>query len=138
MSNALHQLQQLYKDYISQAYTARVKAPFAAGFLSSHKDPGLHPCHEAFYNAAGDLITQYTVQPDDEPEQLLRWILQTPESYTDHEAYWYLIAVQTHAKQLIPLLPEAVRHSIGTWYASLAPKRKRFPVQDEILHLLQK
>lgn len=138
MNNTFFHLQQLYQDYIAQAHTVRIKAPFAAGFFTPHKDPRLHPCHDAFYEAVGKLIARFAEQPDGDPEELLRWILEAPESHKGQEAYWYLIAAQNHARTLIPLLCDDVRKSTAIWYSQLVPRRKRYPVQEEILRLLQK
>lgn len=138
MNNALAKLQQLYRDYISDAQTVRIQAPFAAGLVSPHKDPKLHPCHEAFYEAAGALVAQFAAQKDENPEQMLRWILEAPELHRDQEAYWYLIAAQNHAKLLIPLLRDDSRHRMGIWFSQLVPKRLRYPIQEEIAALLLK
>ena len=133
----LTQLQTLYTDYIRQCRQVSMDAPYAAGILSTGKDPRNHPCHEAFYEAVGQMVTRFSRQTED-PEPIIRYMLEIPYFYANEDACWYLFAAQSHAKLLIPLLNRDARASIASWFSRLVPKQHRLPVQEEILNLLMK
>ena len=137
MNNSLQELQKLYEDYIVLAYAVQVQSPYGASFMSSQKDPRLDPCHSAFYEAVGAILTRFVEKPDGDPEPLLHWMLQAPEVNKEQIAYWYLVAALNHAKLLIPLLSSQQRKNICNWYSQMIPKRQRYPIQEKILRLLK-
>ncbi len=48
-----------------------------------------------------------------------------------------LVAIQRHGMRLIPRMSGEARSALAIWYGKEYPKRKRFPIQEEICRLLQ-
>lgn len=133
----LTRLQALYADYIQQCRQISIDAPYGASLLGSGKDPRNHPCHEAFFEAVGQLVTEISRASED-PEPIIRYMLEIPYFYANEDACWYLFAAQSHTKALIPLLTDPARAAVGGWFSRLVPQNQRLPVQQEILSLLLK
>ena len=138
MQQPLTQLQALYTGYIQQCRRLSINAPYGAGILSPARDPRHHPCHREFYDAVGQLISGWVLNPPEEVEQIIRYMLETPYFYANEDSCWYLFAVQSHAKLLIPLLDRDSSVSVCDWFSRLVPKTQRLPVQEEILNLFMK
>lgn len=137
MREHMTQLQALYDGYIRQCREINIGSSYGAGLFSSGKDPRNHPCHDAFYEAVGKLVSRWVQDPPADPVQIVRYMLETPYFYANEDACWYLFAVQNHVKPLIPLLSRADRDALADWFSRIAPAKRRVPVQEEILNLLK-
>ena len=130
----MERLQQIYEDYDRRYQEAVEKAPAFSGFFGVGDVVKNHPCHMDFYEAVGAWTEALAAQApeSDRVAEAVRWILsQGGEN-------WYHLAAHGQVRILIPLLKPQDRRTLGDWYEKSYPRRKRLPVQNEILKLLKK
>ena len=111
------------------------------GLLGFGRDPKRDPCHMEFYEAVGEAVgrmVQEGLTPA-EAEETVRFLV----TLAQEERYFDLTqpmreAVQGHARVLVPFLePEAARQ-LAVWYDKAYPRRRRLPVQSQLLKELER
>ena len=80
--------------------------------------------------AAGDPSQEELVQA-------LELLLLTADGYKNQMPYWYLMAVQGYAANLIPLLEENRKQQLRQAFEAQYPRNKQLPVQKNLDALLR-
>lgn len=136
----LIQLQERYAQYAAQVKSIQKKYSPLAGIFGTGGGPKTDPCHDAFYQDVEALVDRYLTDgpTQDVTEDVVSFLLRTPQEHKGTDAYWYMLAAQGHTKKLIPQLSPESRRTLHDWFQSAYPKRLRTPMQDELLNLLGK
>ena len=111
------------------------------GLLGFGRDPKRDPCHMEFYNAVGETVRQMVqdgLSPA-EAEETARFLM----TLAQEGRYFSLTqpmreAVQGHARILVPLLEPETAEKMAAWYAKAYPRRRRLPVQSQLLKDLER
>ena len=111
------------------------------GLLGFGRDPKREPCHMEFYNAVGETVRQMVqdgISPA-EAEEAARFLM----TLAQEGRYFSLTqpmreAVQGHARILVPLLEPETARRMAAWYAKAYPRRRRLPVQSQLLKDLER
>ena len=108
------------------------------GVLGLGNHPGSAPCHDALDRQAEALWREAAEAGDLEAaEELVNTLFRAETEWKGPEyARLMLVAVQRHAIPLIPLMEKGARDELSDWYQKQYPRRKRLPVQDEVLAAL--
>ncbi len=108
-----------------------------AGLFGLGSTPADDPCHERLDRAVGELCARAAEEPPEEAAALTEAVLKAENGFSGQEyARLSLIALQRHTMTLIPLLEEEKKAALAAWYRETYPRRKRLPVQDQILKAL--
>lgn len=100
-----------------------------------------HPRHDRFAQDLGDLLRDFAAQAPDSGavRSILDALYRAPaENPQPLNAYWMLIAVQAHTRELIPLLEKQDAAALLKDYERRWPRHMRLPVQDELVKRLKK
>ena len=129
-----------------ERYNEAVRAVRAAlrpgdGLLGFGRDPKKEPCHMAFYEEVGEAVSRMAQDglTPGEAQEAVRFLVTLAQA----EEYFDLTqpmreAVQGHARALVPFLePEAARE-LAAWYDKTYPRRRRLPVQNQLLRDLER
>ena len=110
------------------------------GVFGMGNHPGNAPCHDTLDRKIQAMCTQAGETPDaGQIREMLEAVYAAPLAWKGPEyARLMLVAVQRHTLPLIPLLPERDRAELGAWYQEAWPRRKRMPVQEDVLKALKK
>ena len=136
----LTQLNTLYTEYAETVKDVRKNARMFDGFLGMGKDPKNHACHDAFYQAVGQWVTEF-LQTQPAQETLMTaavFLLETPVVYAGQECYWYMYASHGHMKPLIPHLSKENCGELARRLEKSYKKVDRMPLQKELLKMLTK
>ena len=135
----LQQLYDLYDAYEEKAKKVRAKASRFAGAFNMGDDPRRHECHEQFYEDVGSWVAEFLAAAPDQAAVAgaVHWILETAAAHREEDVYWYLYAIHTHAKPLIPLLGREECRDLLQMYDAAYPALDRLPAQQEIYRLLK-
>ncbi len=109
------------------------------GILGFGRVPANDPCHEALDKKAEELVARALAEGTEgrEADELTGALLRAESRYTGPSyAGMTLIALQRHAKDLIPRMSPEGRRELLAWYEKQYPRRTRFPIQKEICGLL--
>jgi len=135
----IQELKQLFQNYIGFANGLPRESAMQILFQDRKTRSSEHPGHDAFYSAVGEWTAEFRNRNPNQEELLeaLDIFLFTAVAHKDSQAYWYLVAVQRHSLELLPLLEPSHREILGQRLASAYPRNRRMPVQQEILDVLQ-
>ena len=111
------------------------------GLLGFGRDPKRDPCHMEFYEAVGEAVgrmVQEGLTPA-EAEETVRFLV----TLAQEDRYFDLTqpmreAVQGHARTLVPLLEPETARELAAWYNKTYPRRRRLPVQNQLLKELER
>lgn len=133
----LAQLETMISEYVELAAELRRKIPALGAIMGNHSDV-THPGHRAFYDAVCCWVSDFSGGNPSQEDLLraLELLLLSAQKYEKTAACWYLIAIQNHGKQLIPMLEESGRELLRQRYETAYPRGKRLPVQKEIGRML--
>lgn len=131
------QLETMINDYVEQAREVSGKVSTFAVLMGNREDTK-HPCHAVFYDGVKGWTDRFAATSPEQVElcRALELLLLSAERYDRSAPYWYLIAIQAHAKLLIPMLDDTHRTVILKRFEKTYPRDKRLPLQEEILMLL--
>ncbi|MCR4672806.1 MAG: hypothetical protein K5637_06190 [Lachnospiraceae bacterium] len=134
------QLEALIADYRSYLKKLPEKGGIFSGFLEILKKPQNDPGHNEFYNNVGKLAEQAAESEDPEAVRELAEALlfASAEIYDRESSYLYLTAIQRHAMPLLERLSESEKAAFLERYEEEYPKKRRLPVQNDIIKLLEK
>ena len=110
------------------------------GVLGLGNHPSNDPCHDAFDKQVAALCEEAAL-PENQAERapLVEAVFGAEGQWKGPEyARLMLIAAQRHTLPLLPLLAPESRKSLADWYRKTYPRRKRLPVQDQVLKALEK
>ena len=110
------------------------------GVLGMGAHPGNAPCHDALDKKIAALCEAVAGDPGaGQAKELLDAVYGASLKWEGPEyARLMLIAVQRHTLPVIPRLSPEERAELAAWYERSFPRRKRLPVQDEVLKALKK
>lgn len=136
----LRQLIDRYEQYAREAAAAREKAGLCDGLFGFGRDPRKDPCHEAFYQAAGEWVTAFlqTEPGASQCAEAVHWLLTAADIHREEDTFWHLYAAQGHALPLIPRMTGSDCKALLQWYDKAYPARDRMPVQDNVVKALKK
>ena len=110
------------------------------GVFGMGNHPGNAPCHDTLDRKIETLCREAADAPDaGQIRELLEAVYAAPLGWNGPEyARLMLVAIQRHTLPLIPLLRVEDRAELSAWYQKAWPRRKRLPVQEEVLKALKK
>ncbi len=110
------------------------------GVLGMGNHPGNAPCHDVLDKRIETLCAAAAADPEAGSfRELLENIYSAALKWQGPEyARLMLIAVHRHTVPVVARLAEADRAELCAWYEKTWPRRKRLPVQDEVLKALKK
>lgn len=131
------QLETMIAEYVALATELKRKVP-ALGAILGNNSNVTHPGHMAFYEAVSAWVADFAATSPDRESlgRALELLLLAAKEQERTAACWYLIAIQAHAKPLLPLLEAQDRQDLLRRYEAAYPTGKRLPVQQEIHQLL--
>ena len=108
------------------------------GLFGMGRAPSEAPCHEEMDRRTEELTGRAAAEADAESiGGLVNAIFRAAVDYQGPEyARIALVAAQRHAMPLIGSMTETDREALRVWYEKAYPRRRRFPMQTEILRLL--
>jgi len=130
---------QILAKYREDVGKLQQKKRFLDGMFGLGNHPGNDACHDALDQAAEALCGRAAAEGDPASvSALTKEILQAQASWDGPEyAALMLAAVQRHTMNLIPGLSREDRAEIREWYEKHYPRRKRLPVQEQLLKSLK-
>ena len=130
--------QKIMAEYYMAVQEVQGKRKFFDGLLGMGNHPGNAACHEAMDRQVMDLCREAAGEAGpEEAAGLIREIYGAEEKWHGPEyARLMLLAVQRHTMTMIDRLEEKDRQEMARQYAKRYPRRKRLPVQDQILERL--
>lgn len=134
----MDQLQEIYCRYTEALQAAKKATSPLAGLFGTGGGVNTHPCHQEFYDNVQRWMAEFLAsQPDaDSVAEVARFILVTGGAHKKQPTYWFVCAVQAHAKPLIPMLSQDVSEALRQEYDTLYPEASRLPLGQEIYDLL--
>lgn len=136
----MENLRQLYADYLAEADKVRKNASVFAGIFGLGDDPRKNPCHEIFYQNAGNWVKDFVASAPAREQALeaASFLLEEPRKNTNAEGYWFLYVCVGFIRDLIPFLDREDCKQLAERMNTLYPRRERMPLQQETLKMLQK
>ena len=136
----IQNLDAILQDYLAAVQELQKGRKLFDGLLGMGSRPGDAPCHDELDKKIAALCAQAAELEDaDGKAAFLEALFQAEGSWTGPEyARWMLVAVQRHALAVIPALPEESRRAMAVRYEKKYPRRRRLPVQDQLLAALKK
>lgn len=134
------ELNQLLREYDGEIRSLQKNRRFFDGLFGMGGSAANAPCHDRLDRAVEELCGRAAEETAEAPEraELVREILQAQGRWQGPEyARLMLAALQRHTLGLIPLLEAGNRATLLAWYEKEYPRRKRLPVQDQILKALK-
>ena len=137
--NHLEELERLIQEYVAFASTLKKESLVQKMFMDRRSNDSDHPAHMAFYDAVGQWASDFAASEPCQQELVtaLNRLLLTARNYKNHMAYWYLLVIQGHAANLIPLLEDGNRQHLLEAFEDHYPSREQLPVQKNISGLLR-
>lgn len=129
----------IIEEYAAACKEAAETSRPGDGLFGLGDDPRRRGFHTEFYQrleaAVGGIVSS---QPDREEAYGVACVLlkASTEREAPEMARWTLISVQKLAIPLIPLMSDAQRNELKTWYDHSVPRRERLPVQRDVYRLL--
>ena len=138
--NYLDHLTQLFKEYIDFAEALRNETMSVKSVLGMRDREIYHPGHSSFLDSVGDFLHTFKMSDPNQEDimKALEIILLTAANYEHRAPFWYLIAVQKYATDLIPLLDPVSIDVLRDNYEKCYPRNAMLPIQKDIYKLLQK
>ena len=137
----LEEVVSLYEAYLEEfRRLERERKPFEGtfGFGGGPRD---YPCHEKFAQDLERLLKDLEAREltSGQAEQALRYICCTAPARWESESavYWMLLAVQGLTVGLIERLDAEDARALYGEYRQFYPRRKRLPVQNQVLSVLK-
>ena len=132
----MEQLQKLIDEYVKWTQENQMAGKKIAVYLGLQVEQS--PKHAAFYEAVGEWAKTFaSSQPEHEQTvAVLRLLLFSAAEHQGREAEWYLIAIQTYAKDFIGELSGEEKAQLAQEYRKKYPSGRRLPLQNEIYRLL--
>jgi hypothetical protein len=132
-------LNQMIQQYIAFVLTLKRESLVQKLLMDKRESDGEHPAHMAFYEAVGQWTREFAAGDPSQEEltQALELLLLTAEGYKNQMPYWYLMAIQGYAANLIPLLQEDRKQRLCKAFEAQYPRNKQLPVQKDIDALLR-
>ena len=141
MSIYTERYQGIIVHYIEELEKAEKNRKPGSGLFGFGQGPGDFPCHTEMDNQVAELageLTESEAEPD-EIAEIVKAVLQAEESCAWPEAArWAVMASQRHVLPLIARMSAADRKEMLAWYEKAYPKRRRMPLQKQILEELKK
>ena len=135
-----NRLRENLREYDQAVQELQKNRKMLDGVLGLGKHPGDAACHEILDKQIETLCKE--TAEDGTPEEaaaLLEEIYHTERNWKGPEyARLMLTAVQRHTIPVIPKLTPESRKTLCAWYEKEYPRRKRLPVQDQVMKALQK
>lgn len=132
-------LQAILREYDQAVQELQKKRRMLDGLLGMGNHPGNDACHELLDRRIEALCREAAeAGAPEEATALAEAILRAEGNWQGPEyARLMLVAVQRHTLSLIPLLPPDEKKRLAAWYEKQYPRRKRLPVQGQVLKALQ-
>ena len=114
---------------------------FGDGLLGLGRDPKKDPCHMKFYEAVGAVVEQMAQREltAQEAGEAARFLLQLGWEERYHSLTLPMReAIQGHVRPLVPFLAAEEAGELAAWYAQVYPRRRRLPVQSQLLKALER
>ena len=136
---ALDELKELCNQYEAVALAVRAKASAFAGVFGLGDDPRKNACHDQFFDAVEQWVKTFAASGPSREEagQVVRFLVEAAHLNRNKETFWYLFAVQGHARRLVPMLDPRQAAELVRFYDQVYPKSDRMPVQQELYKLLK-
>ncbi|MBQ9252996.1 MAG: hypothetical protein IJ188_10220 [Clostridia bacterium] len=133
------QLNRVLKEYQDEVQKLQKGKRMFDGVMGLGNHPGNAPCHEIMDRQVEALCGQATdaVETEGISELILRIFQAQGEWQGPEYARLMLAAIQRHTLPLISRLPAEEKEMLRRWYEQAYPRRKRLPVQDQILAALK-
>ncbi len=131
--------QKIMAEYDMAVKEVEGKRKFFDGLLGMGNHPGNAACHEVMDRQVLDLCREAAGEAGpEEAAGLIREIYAAEGKWHGPEhARLMLLAVQRHTMELIDRLDEKDRQELARQYAERYPRRKRLPVQNQVLDRLK-
>ena len=130
----------IYEEYLEAAAKAEAERKPGDGLLGIGKGPADSPCHARFAGALEAKLNAFAASAPESAETaaVLDYIYGVAPRYGDlKSAYWMLLAVHGLTLPLIPCLSPADATCLRARYAETYTRRKRLPVQNQVLAALK-
>ena len=141
MSIYTERFQGIIETYIEELDKAEKNRKPGSGLFGIGHGPGDYPCHEEMDRQVAELAEEIAEgdAAADEIAEIVKPVLQAEESRPWPEAArWAVMATQRHVLPLIARMSAADRETMLAWYEKAYPKRRRMPLQKQILEELKK
>ncbi len=140
MSIYTERYQGIIVHYIEELEKAEKNRKPGSGLFGFGQGPGDFPCHTEMDNRVAELaaeIAEGEAEPD-EVAEIVKAVLQAEESRAWPEAArWAVMASQRHVLPLIARISAEDKKEMLAWYEKAYPKRRRMPLQKQILEKLK-
>ncbi len=139
-SSLFGEVREIYEGYIADTMRLEAERKPGDGLLGFGRNPAHDPCHDIFSDklqkalksAEGGALTS------GDAAELLLYMYNAPlKNQNNKLAYWMLIAVQAHTREVICFLSSEDAAALSVKYNEMFPKRTRLPVQNELAALLK-
>ena len=141
MSGYTERFRGIIATYVEELEKAEKNRKPFGGLFGFGQGPGDFPCHEALDRQVAELTAE-AAEAEESPEEtaaLVKDILEAEGNRTWTEAARLsVLAIQRHTLPLISRMSREDRDSISSWYEKQYPKRKRLPVQRQIVKELSR
>ncbi len=141
-------LREILEEYAKSVdEVERKKKPFD-GIFGFGRVPANDPCHDLMDRKVEELTKRAAGEISDgdgeiraadaaETDALVRELFRAAGTYHGPGyAGMALVAIHRHGIRLIPRMSGEARRTLAEWYGKEYPKRRRFPIQEEICRLL--
>ncbi len=132
--------QGIIAHYLEELDKADQKRKPGSGIFGIGQGPGDYPCHEEMDSQVAELVGEVLANETgpEETAAVVRTILEAEQSRKWAEpARWAVLATQRHTLPLISQMNAADREEIAAWYEQTYPRRRRVPIQRQILEKLK-
>ena len=139
MSGYLERFSGILERYTEAFNEAEKKRKPGSGLFGFGQRPGDYPCHEEMDRQVAELTAEAAEEAGTaETAALVKAILAAEQERKWPEAARLaVLAQQRHVMPLIPKLSAADREAIRTWYEEAYPRRKRLPIQKQLVKQMQ-
>ena len=133
------ELQGILAEYDQAVQELQKKRKALDGILGLGNHPGNAACHELMDRQVEALCRKAGEEGSPgERAALVRTIFETESAWRGPEyARLMLVAIQRHTLGILPGLEKADRDALAAWYQKQYPRRKRLPVQEQVLAALK-
>ncbi len=131
-------LKEILAEYDQAVQGLQQKRRLFDGVMGFGNHPGNAACHETLDRQVTELCREAAGEADaEDAAALAEAVLGAAGKWKGPEyARLMLVAVQRHAEELIGRLDPEKRQALALSYAKEYPRRKRLPVQEEVLAAL--
>ena len=136
MSGYTERFRGIIATYVEELEKAEKNRKPFGGLFGFGQGPGDYPCHETMDRQVAELTAEAadTEESPEETAELVKTVLQAETSRKWPEAARLaLLAIQRHTLPLIARMSPEDRGEISAWYADAYPRRRRLPVQRQIV-----